>query len=149
MTKKLTSPISIALIGAAIGLSSLAAQASEPLTRAADSGERPFGFVTTDGELDANREVEMFVRFDMPSVAEYCVAEVAGGRSIPSADLQRAHAARVDAQQASLRGALQAAGARELSALRVGANGVRVMVPALNVDQLKQLTGVRSVAPVN
>ncbi len=139
---------SVALASMALISLSLGAQAGEPLTSATATADRPFELLATDTDSDINREVEVFVRFDVPSVAEYCVAEHKRVGRLPSASMQRAHAGNVDAQQASIRAALAASGARELSSLRVGANGLRVMVPQQNLAMLKQLPGVRSVAPV-
>jgi subtilisin family serine protease len=94
------------------------------------------------------REVEMFVRFDQPSVAELNVASLHANGNFASPAEQKAQAARVSQQQAAMSDALASHGAKILSHQRVGANGVRVLVSADSVETLRALPGVRSVARV-
>jgi len=93
-------------------------------------------------------EVEVFVRLDTPSVAELNIASMDATGAMASSEAQKAQAARVDAQQASFRQQLAGYQARELSHLRVGANGLRVVVPASAIDGIRKLPGVLSVGPV-
>lgn len=86
-------------------------------------------------------EVEVFVRLEAPSVAAYCVIETLAGRPIPSAAMQKAHAASIDAVQARISTQLAAMGAKELSRLRVGDNGFRVRVDASRIGDLRNIVG--------
>ena len=61
---------------------------------------------------------------------------------------QAAQGAAVTAEQASMRSAIAALGAKQLSSLKIGANGVRVRVAASEIANLRALPGVRSVARV-
>jgi minor extracellular serine protease Vpr len=93
-------------------------------------------------------EVEVFVRLDQLSVAELNVESLKSSGALASAASQKAQAARVSTQQASVRGQLESMGARILSAQRVGANGFRVAVPAGQLTRLRSIVGVRSVGQV-
>lgn len=97
---------------------------------------------------DLNSEIEVFVQLDRPSVAEFVATELEATGNTPSVGLQRFQAQRVSEQQSSLRAQLRAAGATELSALRVGANGFRVSVKVRDIPALLKLPGVISVARV-
>src|SRR5262245_26471958 len=92
---------------------------------------------------NAQRQVEMFVRFDQPSVAELNVASLRANGSFASAADQKAQAARVSQQQAAMSGSLASHGAKILSSQRVGANGVRVLVSMDSIATLRALPGVR------
>lgn len=99
--------------------------------------------------LDAHhRKVEVFVRLSTPAVSELNIQSLAATGKMASDADQKAQAARVSAQQATFRGEIAGLGAKELSALRVGANGLRLRLPASEVDQLRSLPGVLSVGPV-
>ena len=120
-------------VGAIVGASSS--------TFAAESLER--------GYIDAMQEpVEVFIQLSEPSVAELNARTYPStGRFASSADQQR-QAAAVDAQQAAFRPQLASFGATELSTQRVGANGMRVLVEAGQIEALRSLPGVRSVGRV-
>jgi minor extracellular serine protease Vpr len=92
--------------------------------------------------------VEVFVRLSADSVSELNIKSLRSGAGFASPAAQKAQAARVDAEQAAIRGALAAYGATELSSQRVGANGLRISVPANQVDSIKLLPGVQSVGRV-
>ena len=94
------------------------------------------------------RQVEMFVRFDQPSVSELNVATLQATGNFASPAEQQAQAARVSQQQAAMSDSLASHGAKILSQQRVSANGVRVLVSADAVESLRALPGVRSVARV-
>jgi subtilisin family serine protease len=134
-------------IGVGIGLAPLAAAATgqpralpqqfigKPL-----AGPRP-------AVLDRTRDVEVFVRLKTASVAEYNASELARGRNADrGAQIQQAR--KVSNEQAAFRKHLTRLGARELTALRVGVNGFRVKVNPGQIERLRALPGVRSVAPV-
>ena len=97
---------------------------------------------------NAQREVEMFVRFDQPSVAELNIESLRANGSFASPAEQKAQAARVSQQQAAMRDSLASHGAKILSGQRVGANGVRVLVRPASIETLRALPGVRSVGRV-
>jgi subtilisin family serine protease len=96
----------------------------------------------------SDRVVEMFVRFDQPSVAELNIQSMQTTGAMASSDAQKAQAANVSAQHASMRSLLEAHSAKVLSYHRVGANGVRISVPASQVSALRALPGVKSVGRV-
>ncbi|HKZ74990.1 MAG TPA: S8 family serine peptidase [Steroidobacteraceae bacterium] len=96
----------------------------------------------------AQAETEVFVRLSTPSVAELNAASIKATGRMASSDAQKRHAARIDAEQAAFRGHLASYNARELSRQRVGANGLRVKVPADQINALQALPGVRSVGRV-
>jgi subtilisin family serine protease len=93
-------------------------------------------------------EIEVFVRLDTASVAELNIQSVQSTGELASSADQRAQAARVDAQQAGFRQLLAGLDVTELSSLRMGANGLRVRVPLSQVNALRGLPGVVSVARV-
>ncbi|MBT8077820.1 MAG: S8 family serine peptidase [Gammaproteobacteria bacterium] len=93
-------------------------------------------------------EVHVFVRLSTPSLAEFCVNETLAGRPIPDAATQKAHAALIDAEQAGVRAQLAGLGARELSSLRAGDNGMRVLVDSSQLAGIRSIAGVSTVAPV-
>ena len=92
--------------------------------------------------------VEVFVQLDEPSVAELNVSSVQQTGQYASPDAQKAQAQRVTSQQNALKSALENYGAKILSSHRVGANGLRLNVPASQVNALRTLPGVKSVARV-
>ncbi len=120
--------------GLCLGAVSLGSMAAEKLQRES---------------LDANsRQVQVFVRLSTPAVSELnAVAIEATGAMVDDA-AQRAQAARIEAEQAAFRKQLAGFGAQELSSLRVGANGIRMRVPASQIENLRSLPGVLSVGRV-
>jgi len=146
MIKKTIAGISGLLIGFA---------AIAPLAQADDvifqskANDRPFALTDKRAHVQAvNDDIEVFVRLDLPSVAEYNVEAMRNGNSMPTRDAQKAHAARVSAQHAEMRNTLASLGARELSALRVGANGLRVKMNPQAIASLRQMPNVLSVSTV-
>ena len=99
--------------------------------------------------IDAGAQsVEVFVRLSTPAVSELNAQALAATGAMASSDAQRQQAANVDAEQAAFRGHLAGMGSQELSALRVGANGIRLRIPADQIGNLKALPGVLSVGRV-
>ena len=121
-------------VGTILGVTSAGASANE-------------GFARSSLD-DSQEQVEVFIRLSTPSVSELNAVSYSRDGSYASPEAQKAQAARVDAEQAAFRATLAAFGATELSAQRVGANGLRVTVPAGQLDSLKALPGVRSVGKV-
>jgi subtilisin family serine protease len=108
---------------------------------------------TVNGEIEAperamSGEVEVFVQFDVPSVAELNINSVKLTGKMADSKSQKRQAAKVDAQQKEMRNYLAGLGAKEESALRVGANGVRIKIDASALADIRALPGVRTVAPV-
>jgi len=98
--------------------------------------------------VDLDEVIEVFVQLDGPSVAAYVAEQVDLGNGKPSPAQQRAYANQIANQQAAFRADLAAAGATELSALQVGANGFRVTAQVRDIAALSQLDGVATVAKV-
>ncbi len=96
------------------------------------------------GPVDLDQEVRLFVQLDVPSVSEF----VASSSSTPSSGAQKAHAAKVKAQQSARRGAIEAAGAVVVTNLVVGANGFHVNARLRDIPALGNISGVKSVARV-
>lgn len=92
--------------------------------------------------------LEVFVQLDMSSVGEYVMTETKAGRGRPNQAQQKKHYRAVEARQAEMRAVLKSYGARELSALQVGANGFRIKINAREIAAITKLPGVRSVARV-
>ena len=146
MKKNRLTPLGGLLMG--ISLTIPLAQAGDLIMRS-EVNTRPFALTDPQAKIKAvNRDVQVFVRFDLPSVAEFNAQALRAGGAMPDAGAQRAHAAQVSAQHAAMRSQLASLGATELSALRVGANGMRVKVNSESLAALEQLSNVRSVAPV-
>lgn len=101
-----------------------------------------------DGGIDGEGAIDVFVRLDMPSVSELNIQHRRGTGAMAPAAAQRGHARRIDAQQASVRPLLEAAGAEVMSSTRVGVNGFRVRVDPARMEDLRQVDGVISVTPV-
>jgi subtilisin family serine protease len=99
-------------------------------------------------DLSSNKEVELFVRFNEDSVAEMNIKNLQSTGAMASPDKQKAQAARVSAQHAAMRASIEAYGAKILSAQKVGANGMRISVPASQLAALRAIPGVRSVGRV-
>lgn len=97
---------------------------------------------------NARRDIEVFVRLDQPSVAELNIESVRNSGAFASSQAQKAQAARVSQQQATMSESLASHGARILSRQRVGANGLRVMIKPAAIETLRALPGVRSVGRV-
>ncbi|MDH3806578.1 MAG: S8 family serine peptidase, partial [Gammaproteobacteria bacterium] len=124
------------------------AQAADVFPRS-ERNIRPFSLTDPEARVRAvTDEVEVFVRFDLPSVAEYNARAIQAGGKMPAGAAQRSHAAKVSAQHGKMRNSLVSLGATELSALRVGANGMRVKISPRQLADLKQMPNVLSVAPV-
>jgi subtilisin family serine protease len=100
------------------------------------------------GITDIRKEIDIFIRLDEPAVTEFVADEVQRGRGEPSAQERRAQAQRVTAQQDRIRDDLARLGIEEQSAMRVGANGLRVRAQVQEMPALADLPGVVSVAPV-
>jgi subtilisin family serine protease len=97
---------------------------------------------------DASRKVEVFVQLATPSVAELNIQSMDTSGTMAAREAQVRQAALVDAEQGAFRQQLASFDAQELGALRVGANGLRVLVRADQVEALKALPGVRTVGRV-
>lgn len=98
--------------------------------------------------VNGQRNVEVFVRLDQPSVAELNVESLRTRGTFASSAEQRAQAARVSQQQATMSESLAANGAKILSRQRVGANGLRVVVKPADIEALRAIPGVRSIGRV-
>ncbi len=139
---------------ASIRLLTIASLASLPLlVHAANTPiQRPATLNSTALHLSPlslrDGQVEMFVRFDQPSVAELNIDSLRQTNAMASPEAQKAQAARVSAQHEAMRSTLESFGAKILSHQRVGANGVRVMMPASQINALRAVAGVRSVGRV-
>jgi len=96
----------------------------------------------------ANREIEAFVRLDVPAVSELNAQSMVETGRFAAPDQQRSQAARVTAQQNAFRSSVQSVGARILSSQRVGANGFRIIAKPSQLASLRQMPGVRSVGRV-
>lgn len=108
---------------------------------------------TASGEINAperalSGEIEVFVQFDVPSVAELNIQSVKLTGKMADSKSQKRQAAKVDAQQKEMRNYLAGLGAKQESALRVGANGVRIKIDASTLADIRAIPGVRTVAPV-
>ena len=113
MNKKRLARISGLLIGIAMTIP--LAQAADVILRS-ERNVRPFSLTDPEAPVrTVNREVEVFVRFDLPSVAEFNAQAMQAGGSMPAGAAQKSHAARVSAQHAGMRHYLASLGARELS----------------------------------
>ena len=96
MIKKTIAGIS----GLLIGFAAIAplAQADDVIHRSI-ANDRPFALTDKRAQVQAVRDdIEVFVRLDLPSVAEYNVEALRNGKSMPTRDAQKAHAARISAQ---------------------------------------------------
>lgn len=93
-------------------------------------------------------EVEVFVQFDVPSVAELNIDSLNRTGKMADSKSQKRQAQKVSAQQKQMWKSLAKLGAKEESSLRVGANGVRIKVDATTLGEIKALPGVRTVSPV-
>jgi minor extracellular serine protease Vpr len=135
-------------------LLTVASLASLPLlSHAANTPiKRPASLATSNlhlAPLSAHTdEVELFVRFDVPSVSELNASAIEASGNMASSDAQKAQAARVTAQQDALLAQIESTGARVLSRQRVGANGLRISVNASQLANLRAISGVRSVGYV-
>ena len=132
---------------------SLFSRRAAALTAGLCLGAASFGSMAAERlhreKLDANsRQVEVFVRLSTPAVSELNAAAIDATGAMASDAAQVAQAARVTAEQAAFRRQIAGLGAQELSSLRVGANGLRMRVPASQIENLKSLPGVLSVGRV-
>ena len=134
------------LVASLVSLPTLLQAANTPVKRSL--GAR---FSELHGQKIANglRDVEVFVRLDQPSVAELNISSLRASGAFASSSEQRAQAARVSQQQATMSESLAAQGAKILSRQRVGANGLRVVVKPSQIETLRALPGVRSVGRVD
>ena len=113
------------------------------------SNSRP----TAQGDIIAPQralsgEVEVFVQFDVPSVAELNIDSMKRTGKMADSKSQKRHAGKVTAQQNQMRNYLASFGAKEESSLRVGANGLRIKVDASTLADIRAIPGVRTVSPV-
>jgi subtilisin family serine protease len=115
------------------------------LACAASNGAESLGRAPIDPSAG---QVEVFVRLSTPAVSELNAQAIEATGAMASSADQRAQAARVSAEQAAFRAQIAGLGAEELSALRVGANGLRMRVAANQVANLRSLAGVVSVGRV-
>jgi len=114
-----------------------------------NSNSRP----VNKGELIAPQrslsgEVEVFVQFDVPSVAEFNIDSIKHTGKMANSKSQKKQAEKVTAQQNDMKSILDTFGAKEESSLRAGANGVRIKVDANSIAAIRALPGVRTVSPV-
>ncbi|MDX2418632.1 MAG: S8 family serine peptidase [Xanthomonadales bacterium] len=93
-------------------------------------------------------EVEVFVRLDIPSVAELNIDSMKRTGKMADKNSQKRQAGKVTAQQKKMLKSLSKYGAQEQSSLRVGANGIRIKVDAASLANIRAIPGVRSVSPV-
>lgn len=93
-------------------------------------------------------EIEVFVQLDVPSVAELNIDSMKRNGKMADSNSQKRQAAKVSAQQKQVLKSLESFGAEKQSALRVGANGIRIKVDASSLAAIKALPGVRTVSPV-
>jgi subtilisin family serine protease len=93
-------------------------------------------------------DVDVFVRFSEPSVSELNIETFKLTGRMADSKSQKRQADKVSAQQKAMRSELLGFGVKEVSALRVGANGVHIRVDPRMIDDIEGLRGVLSVAPV-
>lgn len=91
---------------------------------------------------------EVFVRLQIPSVAEANAESLRTQGAFLDSTAQKQHAAAISRQQADFAARLQGMGLRPKQAQRVGANGLRVRATAAQIAQLRAMPEVRSVAKV-
>ncbi|MEL7451310.1 MAG: S8 family serine peptidase, partial [Pseudomonadota bacterium] len=96
----------------------------------------------------ANDQIEVFVQFERPSVAEFRAQYLENVGHPPSRQMQIAYAKHLRDQQASFRPMVRAYASKELSSMQVGANGIRLRTTPANMQRLRGLPGVKSVARV-
>ena len=139
-------PLAVAL---PLAIAPVAALPGNPITRNTPTLLEQKGLTFEQRPAAAyDRPVEVFVRLSGPSVAEYVNAYLEKALPEPDKDEQKAHAKKVDKQQAAIRRLLASLGAQELSSLRVGANGLRIRIDVRRLSEIRGLPGVVSVAPV-
>ncbi|MDE2196758.1 MAG: S8 family serine peptidase [Gammaproteobacteria bacterium] len=125
------------------------AAADQPLTR-------PQAYQHLGQSLEAssqraailNRNVEVFIHLNEPSVSRFVRNELDAGRAKPGKSEQRAYADRLRAEHEPLRSTLEGMGARIDGVLRVGANGIVASVKLRDLPLIKQLPGVQAVTQV-
>jgi subtilisin family serine protease len=128
--------------------------ASQPLLSHAANNpiHRPVSINNTNLHLaplsSDQRDVELFIRLSEASVSELNIKSIEDSGAMASSDAQKAQAARVSAEQKTIGAQIASTGARILSAQRVGANGLRIVVNASQIATLRALPGVRSVGRV-
>lgn len=93
-------------------------------------------------------EVEVFVQFDTPSVAELNIDSMKRTGKMAVSKAQKRQAEKVSTQQKQMMKSLAKFGAEAQSSLRVGANGIRIKVDAASLAEIRSLPGVRTVSPV-
>jgi len=148
MKKQIIKGIGSWLTGLAIVvLTAGVAQAAEMLQRPGPS-IRMAPLADDQTPIAQHGETDVFVRLAVPSVAEFCVNETLAGRPVPDAAMQQAHAALIDAAQQQVGAQLLALGAKQLSSLRVGDNGIRVRIDASQLQGIRSIAGVTAVAPL-
>ena len=92
--------------------------------------------------------MEVFVRLSTPSVSELNAQAVEATGDLASDQAQAAQVTAINAEQNNMRSTLASHGATLLSSLKVGANGLRVRIPAAEIQNIRTLPGVRSVGRV-
>jgi len=132
-----------------IGAPPLAVGGGQPIASLAsrDLPKAALGSGFTPAAL-SDRDVEVFIQLDIPSVSEYNLNNGRHVGSLLSKKQQRGQAARIDQQQEQMRNAMAPFGATELGSLRVGANGSRWKVKSSDLASIRLLPGVKSVARV-
>ena len=95
-----------------------------------------------------DREVEVFIQIDEMSVAGLLLEAKEAGEKEPSKAKQQAHAAKVQAKLSELSERLGVFGAKHVKDFKVGASGVKVRIDKRLINQIKDLPGVKTVAPV-
>ena len=123
--------------------SGAASAAPGPVSAGVKEIKRPLAM-----SLHQRRSVEVFVELMDPSVVELVNRERRGrGLSISQAG-QREHAAMLRLKQDALEVTLRAMGARPLSRLRVGANGLKMRIYNDQLAAIRNLPGVKAVTPL-
>ena len=93
-------------------------------------------------------EIDLFIRLSKDSVAAWCNHAVNLGQPAPAAAQQKAYAALLNADQSDVSDQLAALGAREISRMRVGDNGIHVRVDASQIQNIRNIAGVAAVARI-
>jgi len=92
-----------------------------------------------------NRPVDVFIRLEEPSVAEFVANEQAAGRARPDASRQSEHARALEARQRNLSRQLEGLGVDVQSSMRVAANGMAIRANPAQIRQIRNMPGVVSV----
>jgi minor extracellular serine protease Vpr len=104
---------------------------------------------TDSGLLELrDRQINVFVRFEQPSVAEFVISQQARGLSRPSGAQQRGHARALEVQQRNHRQQLERMGVDVVHEFRVAANGLQLRATPNQIRKIQQMPGVVSVHAV-